>query len=255
MLRVFIIGLLFLAPLTSLAAGFAKESLFLSTANPIEGETVLIHAIVSNETSGAFAGEISFAEGKSALGSVPVALSRGEARVFSISWLPGAGSHTLVATLTEQSGTAAGEVTQTFSVAAKITQSSAQQISGGVDSSLAIQEQISDISPAVGNVLSPGFAIVDSARSKAVGAIDSGVDWAKAQVNTKPSGNILGSQTIEPNTFSDTARFIAATILLYVLSVLRWVVASAGVFYPALVILFFYGLWRLYQRMRTPRWR
>lgn len=251
----FIIGLLFLAPITTLAAGFAKESLFLSTANPVDGETVLIHAIVSNESSSTFAGKLSFAEGKNVLGTVPVALPVGEAQVFSVSWKPAAGSHTIVATLKEQSGAIAGEVTQTFSVAVKPAQSTAIQTSGGVDSSQAIQGQISNLSPTAGNLLSPGFAIVDSARTKAVEVIDSGVDWAKTEVDTKPLGGILGSQTLKTNSFPDTARLVAATLLLYALSILRWVVASAAIFYPVLVVIFFYGLWRLYQRMRRPAWQ
>src|SRR3989338_5062282 len=151
MRQVFIIGLLFLAPITALAAGFTKEPLFLSTSNPVDGETVLIHAIVSNESSVAFA--------------------VGEAQVFSVSWKPASGDHVIVATLKDTDGSTVGEVTQTFSVSARPTQISTQQTKGGIDSSQLVQEQISNISPAVGNLLSPGFAIVDSVRGNAVDEI------------------------------------------------------------------------------------
>jgi len=254
MRQVFIIGLLFLAPITALAAGFAKESIFLSATNPVEGNTLLIHAIVLNESSVAFTGELSFMEGVSAVGSVPVSLAVGEAQVFSVSWKPTLGSHTIVATLKEHGGSTVGEVTQIFSIAPKPTQSTDGQAGGVVESSQTIQGQIGNLSPAVGNFLSPGFAIVDSARTSAVGTIDKGVDWAKAKVDTNPSGSILGSQTAKASTFADTALFVAATILLYVLSILRWLVASSAIFYPALVVIFFYGLWRLYKRMSRPAW-
>jgi len=255
MRQVFIIGLLFLAPITALAAGFTKEPLFLSTSNPVDGETVLIHAIVSNESSVAFAGKLSFTEGAGSVGSIPVSLAVGEAQVFSVSWKPASGDHVIVATLKDTDGSTVGEVTQTFSVSARPTQISTQQTKGGIDSSQLVQEQISNISPAVGNLLSPGFAIVDSVRGNAVDAIDAGVNWAKAEVGTKPPGGILGLQTDKTSTVADTARFVAATFFLYVLSILRWLFASAAIFYPALVVLFFYGLWRMYKRMRRPAWQ
>ena len=43
-----------------------------------------------------------------------------------------------------------------------------------------------------------------------------------------------------------------ATILAYVFAALKWLLSSAAIFYPVLVVVFFYILWRLYKRMRRP---
>src|SRR3989344_4148677 len=90
-------------PAVALGAGFAKQSLFLSKGSVTEGEVVLIHAVLQNEASTKFAGDLSFTDGGEKIGTVPVTLGAGEAQAASISWKPSAGAHKVVAEL--KSGT------------------------------------------------------------------------------------------------------------------------------------------------------
>lgn len=256
--RLFIIVALLFVPSLVWAAGFARDSLFLSTQHPVEDSTVLIHAVVSNESSSAFAGELTFTEGESAVGSVPVSLAVGEAQALSVSWKPLAGAHTITAVLTDTSGAEIGRESATFSVAEKPKTESPQTSSAGAgaDSSQTIQQNISNLSPGLAEAVAPAFSIVDSARGKAIDAIDRGITWAKEQTGEQPVGSVLGEATEKQNnSLVDKLWFFAGVLALYVLSVLRYVVAHAGVFYPALVVLFFYFLWRLYRRMRRPAWQ
>ena len=76
----FIVAILFLLPHTAGATGFAKQSLFLSKSVVTEGDTVRIHAVVSNDDGrAAFTGTLSFTDGSATIGNVPVSLAGGEA--------------------------------------------------------------------------------------------------------------------------------------------------------------------------------
>ena len=71
-----IFAVLFIAPVLVSAAGFAKQSLFLSKSPVTEGETVLIHAVVANDTAEKFKGEVQLKSGDTKIGAVPVTLER-----------------------------------------------------------------------------------------------------------------------------------------------------------------------------------
>jgi hypothetical protein len=140
-------------PLFASAAGFAKQSLFLSKSPVTEGETVLIHAVVSNDAATKFSGEVVFKDGESKIGSVTVAIAAGGANAVSLSWKPSAGSHMITAELTTSSGTVVEQESGSFSIQAKpkpITITTPATTSSTVESSDSIQQKIEDLNPTVG---------------------------------------------------------------------------------------------------------
>lgn len=246
------LGLL-LAPSFVCAAGFAKQSLFLSKTPVTQGDTVLIHAIVSNDATTKFSGTLTLHDEAGAIGSVPVSLAAGEAGVVSVSWKPSGGSHTVTAELIDSTG-AREQESSTFHIATP-AQPAAAQTAAAVDSSQNIQQAIANISPGVAQATQPVFAAIDAGRAQASAALDQGISWAKAQIQTP--GQVLSAQTQKTST--STAQGIGATLwtvmttlVLYTLSVLQFIIGNAGLFYPVVVILFFYILWRLYRRSRRP---
>ncbi len=244
-----------LLPSFAVAAGFAKESLFLSKTPVTEGETVLIHAVVANDTTIKFDGEIIFSDSEEKIGTVAVTIAPGGANAVSVSWKPTSGSHVVTAKLTNKDSTIAEQESATFIINEKPAPS-AKATAGqetDVGSSQSIQQSIKNISPAAAGVAAPMFAILDSARVKADQLLGQGVDWAKQKITAKKPGQVQGTQTPDSSgSMLETLWFFVATILLYIFSLLRYIVVNPGIFYPVFALLFFYGLWRIYKRMRRP---
>jgi hypothetical protein len=243
-------------PFSAEAATFAKQSLFLSKAPVTEGETVLIHAVVANDSNVKFTGDVVFKDADQKIGTVAVTIAPGGAQAVSISWKPGPGAHPISAQLTAQDGSVVESESQNFSISEKpkpvVPGSNSNQATTSVGSSADIQKKITDLSPAAGNVAAPIFSTLDSVRARAAQTLDSGINWAKQKASPIKLGSVLGSSTQQSGGTADTAWSIFGTILLYILTVLRYVVGNAGVFYPVFALLFFYLLWRIYKRMRRP---
>ena len=248
-------------PSLALGAGFAKQSIFLSEASVTEGDTVRIHATVSNDATAQFAGSVVVKDGADTLGSAPVTLSAGAAQAISLSWTPTAGTHTLTADLETASGTSVEQESAQFTVAAKpepqLDITSGQPAS--VDSSQTIQQQIGSLSPQVAHASQPLFTVIDGARSGAANVLDNQIASTQAKLlNTPKPGIVAGASTTADASVTNpwgTFWFVLYTIYLYILTILLWLVSNAGVFYPVLAILFLYMLWRIYRRMRRPAWQ
>lgn len=254
--RYLALALLVCTPLWVSAAGFAKQSLFLSKEPATEGDTVLIHAVVANEGADKFAGEVVFKDGEDKLGAVAVTIAPGGANAVSLSWKPLAGSHTVTAQLTDPAGEVVEQESANFTIKEKPQPASedSSQSAAAVESSQKIQDSIGSYSPAAANATAPVFSALDSLRSQAADKLDEGIGWAKGKTAGKQPGEVLGSATSNPSPagIMSTLWFIFATLCLYVLTILRFVVGSAGVFYPVFAVLFFYILWRTYKRFRRP---
>lgn len=258
-----------LLPFGASAAGFAKESLFLSKSSITEGDTVRIHAIISNDNSSSFKGTLDFHDEDGAIGSVAVSLSAGEATALATSWKPSAGKHTVVAALKDTAGKKVEEQSATFAVAAKpapvqnTTSSSLSQPAAAVTSSENIQNTLASVSPTAAKTAQPVFTTIDWARTEAAKKIDQGIIWSEKQIATaklKP-GIVLSAETSKTGSttptkgWQNTSALAGGTIALYILTVLRGIIGNAAFFYPILAILFFYALWRLIQRFRRPSWQ
>lgn len=247
---VFALALL-ITPLAAGAAGFAKESIFLSKNPTIEGEVVFIHSVVTNPADTAFAGDVVFKHGDTQVGKVAVTLAAGGAEAVSVSWQPVAGSHTIKAELTAKDGTVVASEDATFSVQAKPANTEAATTTRDVESSAKIKETIANISPQAAEITTPVFATIDSLRQKSVEALTKGEAWAK-QKTENPQGEVAGDTSEAGGGAVHTVMSLVATLLLYVFSLLKFVVSNAGVFYPVLAVAFLYTLWRVFKRMRRP---
>ncbi len=250
---------LLLAPSLAFGAGFAKQFLFLSKSSVTEGETVLIHAAVNNDTASAFSGTMAFTEGTEKIGTVPVSLDPGEAAVVSVSWKPAAGTHTVTADLKKDTIIVESQ-SANFSIAAKpvpipVSNAGSSQTGAAVESSAAIQQEIASLSPATANTVAPAFTLIDGGRSQLSGLIDGQLTVAKQNLGDK-SGQVLGTSTVNQAKTDPvgTFWFILWTLYLYLLTVLNFVIGSAGIFYPVLALLVLFFLWRLFTRSRRSEY-
>ncbi len=240
-------------PLSVSAAGFARESLFLSKTPVTEGETVLIHAVVNNDTAAKFDGQLVFSDESGSIGSVPVTLGAKEASVVSISWKPLAGSHKVAAEL-RQGTTVVEKEYGTFEVAKKpAATATTSTAAAAVESSSGIQQGISSVSPAVANVTAPVFTLIDGGRSAAADVLDSQLANTKTKLGPS-AGNVLGADEVKNAGSNPMGAFWFAlyTLYFYILTLLRFIIGSAAVFYPAIALLFLFTLWKLVRRLRRP---
>ena len=245
---------LFLLPTLASGAGFAKQSLFLSKQSVTEGETVLIHAVITNEAAATFGGTMQFSEGATVIGSVPVSLDAGEASAVSVSWKPTGGSRTIVAEL--KKGTEVVEKESAIFVIAqkqKPAQANTGQTAAAIESSAKIQEGLAGISPQAAAASAPAFTFIDGGRAALSGVVDKQIATAKANLGPR-EGEVLGSETVTQAKTDPlgTFWFILWTLYLYLLTLLNFIIGSAGVFYPVLAFLVLYFLWRLIKRYRRP---
>lgn len=257
-------ALLVLLPLSVSAAGFAKESLFLSKTPVTEGEVVLIHAVVANENATKFTGEVIFKDAGIKIGTVSVTIAAGGAQAVSVSWKPSAGSHTVVAALTQTDGTIVEQESAVFTIAEKpkpptkpTIVATTSQPATTVESSQNIKNSIGQYSPALASTSAPVFSAIDSVRTSAADALDRGIAWAKAKTSgTSPTGGrgeVLGTSTeATAGGLIGTMWSVIGGIAVFVLSALRFIVGSAGIFYPVFAILFFFILWKTFKRFRRP---
>ncbi len=265
MRKIFFVGLLFLLPFFAFAAGFAKQSLFLSKTPVQEGETVIIHAVVANDATTKFDGSVVFKDGETKIGSVAASIAPGGANAVSVSWKPAAGSHTITAELTSSTGAVVEKESGTFDIAAKpkpVTTVASDPFgtssTAAVESSQKIQNQISSLSPTAGEVTKPAFNFFDGLRATAADFIDSQLTATKAKLASTPkTGVVAGESTTQDPSIQNpwgTALTVLYTIYIYVLTVLGFLINNAGIFYPAIAIIFLYFLWRMYRRFRRPAW-
>lgn len=255
MKKLLFLSVLFLLPSLALAAGFATQPLFLSESPVTEGDSVQIYAVLSNDTSTAFAGTLVVSDGSTPIGSVPVSMAAGGAQTVSVPWTPLTGSHTVVAALEDSGGTTVEQETEVFAVNAKPAASSANDASQpeNVQSSAQIQQDISNYSPQAAQAAKPLFSSIDSLRATLSTIIATQLGIAKTNLtNSDAQGLVLGTSTSAlPNTTGDFW-FVLWTLYLYLLTILQFLISNAAVFYPLLVIVFFYLLYRTYRWARRP---
>ena len=256
--------LLCLLPGVVSAADFIKQSVFLSQNTVTQGDTVSIHTVVSNTNNTAFIGKLNFLDNGSLIGNVSVSLSPFQAQVYSISWSPTAGSHTISADLYDNNQLVIDETQGTFLVAAPPTTASSTGSTQTVESSQPIDAAIQTISPSAAQYLAPAFAAIDTARTQADIALTNASRWAQTRLPTgKQISSIRTQKTAQGNqtqggstgsaSIATTLRTISFSVLLYVLTALRYIITHVGIFYPVAAIIFLYVLWRLFRGVRRPR--
>ena len=244
-------------PEVARGAGFAKQSIFLSSDSPTEGDSVFIYVVLANDTEQPFAGLLKIYDEMGNIGTSSVALAPGKAETASISWQPTAGVHALNAVLETSDGkTPIESENATFPVAPKPVPAATPAVSGqsdsvAVGSSLPIQQSLANLSPSVARDVQPIFSAIDSGRTAATGALNTAVSWSKGQSAKLPAPTAIPTSA---GGAAQSAESMLVNALMWLLLALRFCIANVGVFYPAFVLIFFFVIWKLWRRMRRPRY-
>jgi hypothetical protein len=265
MKKLLLAGALLLLPSLSLAAGFAKDPIFLSKTPVTAGQSVHMYAVISNADASAFVGTLVFYDNNAKIGSDKVNLAAGATQTASILWTPSAGAHPVTAELVANDGTVAEQVSQNFTVdadpAVAAQAAASSQAAATIDSSTAIQNDIANVSPQVANASVPVFTVIDGARNSVADALDSQIQSTQNKISSTPNpGFVEGTSTGNMLTDAQLPSQSGVwhwlyTFYLWLLEGCRWLVGNAGVFYPVLAIAFLYLIYRMYRRFRRPAWQ
>ncbi|MDQ5955041.1 MAG: hypothetical protein QG621_44 [Patescibacteria group bacterium] len=245
------------SPFVVQAAGFAKQSMFLSQSSVTEGETVFIYAVVENVSPNSFAGVLKFSDASGAIGQTAVTLKTGVADTASVTWTPKAGQHDVTAKLVTPDGTVVESQNAVFYINPKPTPASPSTASSGgtiaeptvsatstpahIESSEPLQQYVLKYTPFASTYTAPVFSNIDKARSTSAQKLTGGTAW---------STKALQDASAKPSSWKNTLWLIAVTAVLYVCSALSYLITNIGVFYPAFAVLFFFILWRVYRFAR-----
>ncbi len=265
LLSVYLLAAFVLIPSVSMAAGFAKDPIFLSKTPVTEGQSVHMYAVISNTDTAVFVGTLVFYDGTAKIGGTAINLAAGATQTASVLWTPAAGVHAINAQLVAKDGSVAEQTAQNFTINAKPqpvsttgSNTAFAQTAASIDSSAAIQKDIAGVSPQVASVTEPVFSTIDSARNGIANALDGQISTTKQKVSTTPKpGIVAGAATEDVQVQNPTTGFWywLYTIYLWILIAVRWLVGNAGVFYPVLAIAFLYLIYRMYRRFRRPAWQ
>ena len=125
-----------------------------------------------------------------------------------------------------------------------------------IESSDNIQQGIARFSPQTASTVAPAFVLIDGGRSKLADVLDSQITTTKSKLgpNAGAPSEVLGSEDVKQAGSNPTGAFwyIVQTLYLYLLTILRWLVGSAGVFYPVFALVLLFILWKIVNRFRRP---
>lgn len=121
-----------------------------------------------------------------------------------------------------------------------------------VESSAGIQQGIGTLSPTTEQYVQPVFSTIDSARSGAADVLDSQLASTKDRLAPDLPGQVLGAEATKNAASNPMGAFgyLLNTLYFYLLTLLRFMVGSAGVFYPLFAIAFLWALWRSFRIFR-----
>ncbi len=265
-------GTPFLAIAQSITTGFATQPIFLSKDTPLAGQAILIYSSISNVSTSTFDGSVVFRDESVEIGRILISLSPGEARLISVSWRPTVGTHTVTATLTNSRGIAVAQQSADFTIASPDAAAAslalgnaAANVNSFFDASTTVQpatpidQEISSFSPQIGAVIQPVLNGIDAGRTIAAHTLTGQITLAQSNVpanslGTNPGAGLTSISQLNPQGIWNSVLHVLWSVYLYLLIFLRFIVIKFAIFYPLVVIILFWLLYRLYRRLTRPRW-
>ncbi len=260
-------ALLFVAPLITSAAEFAKPALFLRDKEPVVNTKTTVYAVFTNQSDQAFDGTVELRDKKVLVGKHTLTIPGFSAVTQGISWTPSTTEHTLTASLVDNNKVLLEEASVTFDIAEKKSVSTQDTPSGGsthspqasstVQNSDIFNNAVTRISPTAGHAITPALHATDAARGWLTNYLEMARKWSQdeiAKVAKKPT--TTSSTEMSASTIMSQGKTIAWQALIqatfYASSALIYVVTHIALFYPVFAFLFFMILWRTYWYFATP---
>ena len=130
-------------------------------------------------------------------------------------------------------------------------------LAASVDSSAPVQKDIANLSPAAAQAAQPMFAVLDGFRSSMAGVLDSQLAITHTKLAGSPQPSITNISATKDAAVANpwgTFWFVLYMLYFYALTIVRWIVGNAMVFYAVCVLLVLYILLRVFRWWRRPRY-
>ncbi len=235
-------------PLAAVAqAGFPAERVWLSSSQPVAGDTVMIYTVVSNSGTGVLKGTLVFLVDGKSVASTDIAVDAGKNALESAPWKATAGAHTFAATI---EGGASVSARTTGTIHATVAEPPPPTaVERGVETAGAIADAAkaaaSSSLPVIAHLSQQVFAATESFREKGLAYAEAHTAAPKATATSSVAG-FQAPREEEPIGFSNRLAQLASPALLFAFG-------SAKIFYPLFLLLLLLILYLFAKWVNRPR--
>src|SRR3989344_6749591 len=236
--------------LAAVQAGFPSQAIWASKSSAVEGETVVVSAVVHNGGAETLRGTLVLTAEEMRIGAREFELPSGESQIHSIEWKPEAGEYKLAAKI---EGTSA-ELSQreTPSITVSITEPPPPSVVEETVSQLvqSASTLASSSAPIITQAAQALFAQTEALREAGIVRLE---NYLAANAVRTPSSNVQGfvagtSTSAEPGTKNLTGMFSGLTQTAAAAAL--FTMKNVMLFYPLLILLVFGTLYYLARRVR-----
>lgn len=249
-----------LAADAGLPAGFAPNSIWVSSTHITAGNTISIFTVVYNSSEVPLAGDVGFTVDGKPVGTRNFSIKAGETQIESTPWTAVAGTHSVFARIekisnadTSASASVLNQTTDTItiSVAEAPPPSPTAQAVASVTS--VIQTVLASSTPVITNAAQKIYEVTEDARKSAVSALEK--QLAQNTGSIKPQEEILGASTYKaPASLSaSSASSFISSAWQNILRALLFISKTSVLFYALLILVIFMLFQLLRTWIRSPR--
>ena len=245
---------------TSIPAGFAPSSFFLSKDSFYVGDSIKISTVLYNNSEKTLEGRVNFMDSNSIIESKNFSISSGGSQIFSIDWTATKGQHIFSAEINTndnslpKSDLKSPSITKTSLIHAPPQE--ATVLIPNLDPITAVAEKyITSTVPSVAPFVNPVLNTLDSVRNSSLGTIGNSINNLEKKFELK---NKKGNPTsIKQKTdytdqlasvYSISSNFLEH-LWLYIQKGLYYIFKYTLLFYFVLLVLAFLGLKMIYRRL------
>lgn len=265
-MRRLLFAALLLSPTIAFAAvqaGFPTQSIWVSTISATEGETVVISAVVVNDTTSMLRGTLAFLANDSRIGAREFELPSGKSQIHSIEWKPKKGEYKLIARIEGTSAELSQKETPAISVTVKEPPAPPSEIERTITQVVQTGSTIASSSaPVIMETAQNIFAQTERLRNAGIERLENYLaSNATSDSREVPEGSIAGTSTGSTGSLqaSNAARFDASAdkgkgmlsnIAQTAAAAALFGLKNVALFYPTLAFIILGTLYLLARRIR-----
>lgn len=242
---------------STIPAGFAPTSVWLSRNALVSGTDVRLYTVVYNSSESALEGSVSFLIDGAEVGTAPFTLSSGDSKILSTVWTASEGTHSVSAKI---SSSLDSKTKESRSLSSSASASLSVTVIPPPPKPAALQtiDTVSTIAASSTPVIASAVAQVTAATEALRTAGESYLTALSAPASTgtqsptsSRTGSVLGAETVVPDTVETPKKTLTQTIAGYLLPIF----STPALFYLVFIGLLLFLFFLLIRKLRNPRRR
>ena len=241
---------------SSIPAGFAPSTLWLSQSAPTAGNAVKVSTVIYNSSQTALEGSVTFSVDAAIIGSAPFSVGAGESAIESVTWTTTEGQHTLKASIEsviDRKTKSSATIDQTTTAPITVTVLPQAPKAPALEAIDTAQTAVASSTPIVASIVSKTTDTTEAVRKAGESYLATlAGEPAQSETGTKPRGAVLGAATEVAEASSTSATgSIGSKIAKVLLPLFRY----PALFYPVFLFLILFAFWLLAKKLRNPKRR